>query len=268
VNLQDWIGRSETCAETIARARVVQIAACLDRDAPGDELPPGWHWGFFNPTAKQSALGPDGHPKRGGFLPPVALERRMWAGGTLVYHAPLPVGAVATRVSTIRRIDEKQGRSGALVFVVVDHAIRCGDTLCLEETHDIVYRAVVPAAAPTQAQGDADWKERRAADAVLLFRYSAVTFNGHRIHYDRAYAQNVEAYPGLVVHGPLLATLLQDFAERSTGRRLQRFSFRSAAPLFDGEPFELCGKRDGDFWIAAGDGRLIQRAHAEFAPSD
>jgi hypothetical protein len=126
----------------------------------------------------------------------------------------------------------------------------------------------LPALVPVLGREQLATQLCRLADAVLLFRYSAVTFNGHRIHYDRAYAQNVEAYPGLVVHGPLLATLLQDFAERSTGRRLQRFSFRSAAPLFDGEPFELCGKRDGDFWIAAGDGRLIQRAHAEFAPSD
>jgi len=268
VNLQDWIGRRETRSDTLSQERVAQIAACFDRDAPTQALPSGWHWGFFNPAAKQSELGPDGHPKRGGFLPPVALERRMWAGGTLATHAPLPVGAVATRVSTVRSVAEKQGSSGALVFVTVDHAIRVGDTLCLEETHDIVYRAPGPAGAASAAPGDAAWRERRVADAVLLFRYSAVTFNGHRIHYDRAYAQNVEAYPGLVVHGPLLATLLQEFAERCLGRKLKRFSFRNAAPVFDGEAFDLCGKPGGDFsggnfWIAAGDGRLIQRAAAE-----
>ena len=263
MSFQDWIGRSETRRDTISSERVAQIAACFDRDAPTQALPSGWHWAFFNPAAKQSELGPDGHPKRGGFLPPVALERRMWAGGTLVTHAPLPVGAAATRVSTIRSIAEKQGRSGALVFVTVDHAISVGDALCLEETHDIVYRAVVAASAPMPAPGDAVWQEPSVADAVRLFRYSAVTFNGHRIHYDRAYAQNVEAYPGLVVHGPLLATLLQDFAERCLGRTLKRFSFRSAAPLFDGEAFDLCGKPDGDFWIAADDGRLIQRAVVE-----
>jgi 3-methylfumaryl-CoA hydratase len=265
VNPQDWIGRVETRTETIAPARVAQIAACLDREPPAGALPPGWHWGFFNAAEKTASLGPDGHPARGGFLPPVALPRRMWAGGKLAYHAPLPVGADATRVSTIRDVAEKRGRSGLLVFVAVDHAISADGVLCVEETHDIVYRDAQGAGTAQAAPRDEDWTEPHTADAVLLFRYSAVTFNGHRIHYDRSYARDVEAYPGLVVHGPLLATLLQDFAVRSAGRALKRFEFRGLAPLFDGEAFELCGKRDGTLWVRAADGRLIQRAGAEFA---
>ena len=265
MNETDWIGRTETRETRIDAARVAELAACLDRDPPADFLPPGWHWAFFNPAAKGAALGPDGHPARGGFLPPVSLQRRMWAGGDLRFHAPIPIGAAATRRSTIRDVARKRGRTGDLVFVAVDHAISVGDTLCLEETHDIVYRDIGPAAAPVPAPRDEAWSHAMRADAVLLFRYSAVTFNGHRIHYDRAYATQVEAYPGLVVHGPLLATLLQAFAEQSSGAKLRRFAFRGAAPLFDGEDFALCGKADGNFWVRAVDGRLIQQAQAMFA---
>jgi 3-methylfumaryl-CoA hydratase len=261
----DWIGRSQTFETRIDQVRVAELAACLDRDPPGDFLPPGWHWAFFNAAAKASALGADGHPARGGFLPPVALQRRMWAGGDLRFHAPIPLGATALRRSTIRNVERKRGRSGDLVFVAVAHEISVGDRLCLEETHDIVYRDIGPIAAPTPAPRDEEWAHTRSADAVLLFRYSAVTFNGHRIHYDRTYATQIEHYPGLVVHGPLLATLLQEFAERCAGKNLARFAFRGAAPLFDGEEFALCGKADGDFWVRAADGRLIQHARATFA---
>jgi 3-methylfumaryl-CoA hydratase len=265
MNETDWIGRSETRETRIDATRVGELAACLDRDAPTDFLPPGWHWAFFNPAAKASTLGPDGHPARGGFLPPVSLQRRMWAGGDLRFHASIPIGAAATRRSTIRDVVRKRGRTGDLVFVAVDHAISVSGKLCLEETHDIVYRDIGPPAAAVPAPTDEDWSQAMRADAVLLFRYSAVTFNGHRIHYDRAYATQVEAYPGLIVHGPLLATLLQAFAERVGGAKLARFVFRGAAPLFDGEDFALCGKADGDLWVRASDGRLIQQAQAVFA---
>lgn len=265
MNEADWIGRTETRETRIDATRVAELAACLDRDPPADFLPPGWHWAFFNPAAKASTLGPDGHPARGGFLPPISLQRRMWAGGDLRFHAPIPIGAAATRRSTIRSVVRKRGRTGDLVFVAVDHAIDVDGTLCLEETHDIVYRDIGPAAASVPAPCDEDWSQNMRADAVLLFRYSAVTFNGHRIHYDRAYATQVEAYPGLVVHGPLLATLLQGFAERAGGATLKRFAFRGAAPLFDGEDFALCGKAGGNFWVRASDGRLIQQAQAVFA---
>jgi len=265
MNEMDWIGRSETRETRIEPTRVAELAACLDRDPPADFLPPGWHWAFFNPTAKASTLGPDGHPARGGFLPPISLQRRMWAGGDLRFHAPIPIGVAATRRSTIRSVARKHGRTGDLVFVAVDHEILVDGKLCLEETHDIVYRDIGPPAAAVPAPRDEDWAHAMRADAVLLFRYSAVTFNGHRIHYDRAYATQVEAYPGLVVHGPLLATLLQGFVERSSGAKLARFVFRGAAPLFDGEDFALCGKADGNFWVRAADGRLIQQAKATLA---
>jgi 3-methylfumaryl-CoA hydratase len=162
-------------------------------------------------------------------------------------------------------VARKHGRTDDLVFVAVDHEILVDGKLCLEETHDIVYRDIGPPAAAVPAPRDEDWAHAMRADAVLLFRYSAVTFNGHRIHYDRAYATQVEAYPGLVVHGPLLATVLQGFAERSSGAKLARFVFRGAAPLFDGEDFALCGKADGNFWVRAADGRLIQQAKATLA---
>ena len=265
MNETDWIRRSETRETRIEPTRVAELAACLDRDPPADFLPPGWHWAFFNPTAKASTLGPDGHPARGGFLPPISLQRRMWAGGDLRFHAPIPIGVAATRRSTIRSVARKHGRTGDLVFVAVDHEILVDGKLCLEETHDIVYRDIGPPAAAVPAPRDEDWAHAMRADAVLLFRYSAVTFNGHRIHYDRAYATQVEAYPGLVVHGPLLATLLQGFVERSSGAKLARFVFRGAAPLFDGEDFALCGKADGNFWVRAADGRLIQQAKATLA---
>jgi len=265
MNEMDWIGRSETRETRIEPTRVAELAACLDRDPPADFLPPGWHWAFFNPTAKASTLGPDGHPARGGFLPPISLQRRMWAGGDLRFHAPIPIGVAATRRSTIRSVARKHGRTGDLVFVAVDHEILVDGKLCLEETHDIVYRDIGPPAAAVPAPRDEDWAHAMRADAVLLFRYSAVTFNGHRIHYDRAYATQVEAYPGLVVHGPLLATVLQGFVERSSGAKLARFVFRGAAPLFDGEDFALCGKADGNFWVRAADGRLIQQAKATLA---
>jgi 3-methylfumaryl-CoA hydratase len=265
MNETDWIGRSDTRETRIEPTRVAELAACLDRDPPADFLPPGWHWAFFNPTAKASTLGPDGHPARGGFLPPISLQRRMWAGGDLRFHAPIPIGVAATRRSTIRSVARKHGRTGDLVFVAVDHEILVDGKLCLEETHDIVYRDIGPPAAAVPAPRDEDWAHAMRADAVLLFRYSAVTFNGHRIHYDRAYATQVEAYPGLVVHGPLLATLLQGFVERSSGAKLARFVFRGAAPLFDGEDFALCGKADGNFWVRAADGRLIQQAKATLA---
>ncbi len=271
MNLADWIGRTETASETIEPARIAALAATFDRDPPGEFVPQGWHWAFFNAVAKARDLGRDGHLKRGGFLPPVALPRRMWAGGRLAYHAPLPVGSHATRVSRIEKIEEKHGRSGALVFVVVHHAISAGGTLCVEEHHDIVYRAdpdpAHPPPAPPQAPSGEDWSRRVVPDTTLLFRYSALTFNGHRIHYDRTYAREVEGYAGLVVHGPMIATMLQDLAVERAGRALKRFEFRALSPLFDGEPFELCGRREGEgaaMWARGPHGILAMQAKAEF----
>ncbi|MEO8280282.1 MAG: MaoC family dehydratase N-terminal domain-containing protein, partial [Ideonella sp.] len=192
-HLQNWIGRSEQRSDDITAMPIAALSATLDRDdpapTPGSDLPPLWHWMFFNPIAKASEIGPDGHPKRGGFLPPVELPRRMWAGGRLEFNHPLRVGDEVTRSSKILDVKVKQGRSGSLVFVTVRHEITNALGLALSEEHDIVYRdAPVPGAPtppPQAAPDDAAFSREVCADPVMLFRYSALTFNGHRIHYDR-----------------------------------------------------------------------------------
>lgn len=257
------IGRTERVQAVIAPEKVAALAATLDLD-PAEAprlLPPGWHWMFFNPFVRRSALGEDGHPKRGGFLPDVGLPRRMWAGGRLTYHSPLPVGVVATRESTILDVSAKSGRSGRLVFVTVGHRIsHDGETLIAEE-QDLVYReAAAPGGTPPKpaaAPEGATWSETVEPDPVLLFRYSALTANGHRIHYDRPYATTVEHYRDLVVHGPLTATLLQDLAVRARpGRRLATFAFRGAAPLFVDAPFHIEAKAGtADAGQAGGEGK-------------
>jgi 3-methylfumaryl-CoA hydratase len=255
------------------------MAATLDwpkAPQPGAPLPPGWHWLFFNGAARASELGPDGHPRRGGFLPPVPLPRRMWAGGRLSFAAPLPVGTVARRESQVASVEAKRGRSGDLVFVLVRHRIFGADGLAVEEEHDIVYRAQPAPGAPAPwteaAPSGAAWRREVRPDPVLLFRYSALTFNGHRIHYDHPYVTRVEGYPGLVVHGPLIATLLLDLAIREGGAVIRRFSFRAKSPLFDTAPFSLngtpaAGGRTVRLWAAAPDGALAMEATAEIDPS-
>jgi 3-methylfumaryl-CoA hydratase len=257
-HLEDWIGRTETSADQVTPTPVVALSATLDRDdppsQPGDSLPPAWHWLFFLPIHRQSELGPDGHPARGGFLPPVSLPRRMWAGSRIALHRPLLVGDAITRTSSIVSIKQKEGRTGLLVFVVVRHEISNASGLAITDEHAIVYRghaqpgqsAPEPPAAPT----DAAWQRTIHPDDVLLFRYSALTFNGHRIHYDRRYATEVEGYPGLVVHGPLQATLLLDLLRRNLpAAQVCRFEFRAVSPLFDIAPFSVCG--------APGDGNTV-----------
>ncbi|NQW66448.1 MAG: MaoC family dehydratase N-terminal domain-containing protein [Burkholderiales bacterium] len=248
VNLGSWVGRQETCQDTITAAPVRLMSALLGRDdtlQAGDSLPPLWHWLYFLPAAKASDMAEDGHPKRGGFLPPVPLPRRMWAGGSLEFLAPILVGDVLTRTSRIQSITPKKGRGGDLVFVCVEHLYHGTQGLCLSETHDIVYRSM-PAATdkplpPIGAHvmvetgnGEAEvWSRDAVPDEVLLFRYSALTFNAHRIHYDRNYASEVEGYPGLVVHGPLMATLLLDLLRSHTDRVVKRFSFKAVRPIFE-----------------------------------
>jgi 3-methylfumaryl-CoA hydratase len=274
-----WIGRSETAEDVAARAPALRLAATLDRSdltarllAPGATLPPCWHWLYLLPCAPQSTLGPDGHPVRGGFLPPVALPRRMWAGSRLEFHAPIAFGAALVRTSTIANVESKSGRSGVLVFVTVRHEIRADGRLAVVDEHDIVYREAPQPGAPDAARSKeapriAQFRRTVAPDPVLLFRYSALTFNGHRIHYDRGYATGVEGYPGLVVHGPLQATLLLDLLDRELpGARVARFAFRALAPLFDTAPFEVCGAREGDrvrLWTQRPDGRIALDATAE-----
>ncbi len=269
------IGRTEVRDALIAADRVAALASTLDLgESPveGAALPPGWHWIFFNPFVRRSELGPDGHPKRGGFLPDVGLPRRMWAGGRLNYLAKLPVGARASRKSEITKVAAKSGRAGRLVFVTIRHTISHDDALVIEEEQDIVYREAAqpgtPTAAHTQAPDNARWSECITPDPVLLFRYSALTSNGHRIHYDRPYAQDEEGYSGLVVHGPLISTLLQGFAERCReGAKLSKFEFRAMAPLFVDRGFHIEATDAGEaltLWARGPDGELAMRAEARF----
>ncbi|MBU0823932.1 MAG: MaoC family dehydratase N-terminal domain-containing protein [Alphaproteobacteria bacterium] len=270
-----WIGRSETRHDIATAAPLVGLAALLDLDAaPPATVPPLGHWLYFLPDARQSAIGADGHPRRDetGLLPPVPLPRRMWAGGRVEFLAPIAVGAVLTRVTTIAAIRAKRGASGDLVFITLQHDIAADGIPAIREEQDLVYRA--PAAGPTTANPvkpvepePADAVHRVTADPVLLFRYSALTFNAHRIHYDRDYARDVEGYAGLVVHGPLIATLLIDHARREMpGLTPRHFSFRAEAPLIDGVPFDLCLSRDGSgarLWARDATGRTTMRADVQ-----
>jgi 3-methylfumaryl-CoA hydratase len=278
-HLKQWIGRTETFTDCIFPAPLRALAATLDRDDPlpsaGDEVPACWHWLFFLPTPPQSEIGPDGHPRRGGYLPPVPLARRMWAGSRLRWNHPLRVGGSYTRTSRITSVDGKAGQTGPLVFVKVHHEIADESGLALVEDQDIVYRdpprAGDPAPADEPAPAPHAWSRDLRADPVLLLRYSALTFNGHRIHYDRGYATEQEAYPGLVVHGPLLATLLLDLLRRNVSHaRLRGFTFRAVKPTFDTAPFSICGAYGaGDstvhLWVRLGDGALAMKATAELA---
>lgn len=262
---QAWIGRTEQHVDILNAAPLAAWSATLDRDDPppsaGNVLPPLAHWLYFLKMARTSELGPDGHPKRGGFLPPVPLPRRMWAGGRLAFLRPLCVGETINRVSRIASITTKTGRSGALVFVTVKHELSGDAGPALTEEHDIVYRdspaADAPAGKPTPAPLDEDFAREIVPDPVLLFRYSALTYNGHRIHYDRNYATEVEGYPGLIVHGPLIATLLLDLLRRQRPEAIvTTFEFKAVGSLFDVHPFSVCGKEEG-----AGTWRLWARDH-------
>ena len=277
-NLRDWIGRTEQRTDDITAMPVAALSATLDRDdaepVPGSDLPHLWHWMYFAPLARQHEIGPDGHPQRGGFLPPVPLPRRMWAGSRLNFHHPLQVGDEVTRSARIADVSVKTGRSGTLVFVTVRHEIHNARGLAISEEQDIVYRdAPAPgaaAAAPQSAPGGETFSRQINPDPVLLFRYSALTFNGHRIHYDRPYAAEVEGYPGLVVHGPLIATLLMDLLRREMpGVRVARFSFKAMRPAFDINPFMVCGRPDGpnqvQLWTRDHEGCVTMQATAELA---
>ena len=280
-DLAGWIGRTETVDDTVAPTPYAALSATLDRapDRPplGTPLPPLWHWLYFLPLYRQSEVGPDGHAKRGSFLPPVPLPRRMWAGSQFEFNAPVRVGDRVRRVSTIADVKEKSGRTGPLVFVKVRHEIRANDepSPAIVEFHDIVYREApkpedaAPAlkAAPPAAQ----WQRHWVPDDVLLFRYSALTFNGHRIHYDRRYVTEVEGYPGLIVHGPLIATLLLDLLRSKLPEAtVRRYEFRAVHPLFDIHPFDVCGELASDaksvrLWAKNHESWLAMEATAQLA---
>ncbi|QTN22867.1 MaoC family dehydratase N-terminal domain-containing protein [Rhizobacter sp. AJA081-3] len=275
-DFSDWIGRSETRHDVFGATPVAALKATLDHPAwdvaLGTALPPLWHWLYFLPLHRQSELGPDGHAKRGGFLPPVPLPRRMWAGSQFEFRAPLRVGDRAERSSTIADVTAKEGRSGPLVFVKVRHEIRVGgaEEPALVEFHDIVYRdAKQPGdiePPPQPAPQGAAWQREIVPDDVLLFRYSALTFNGHRIHYDRRYVTEVEGYPGLVVHGPLIATLLMDLLRRELpDADVAGFRFKAVRPTFDLHPLRVNGQREGDtvrLWAQDHEGWLTMDAVA------
>ena len=278
-HLRDWIGRTERRSDEVTTFPVAALSATLDRDdgepLPGSPLPPLWHWLYFLPLARHSEIGDDGHPKRGGFLPPVPLPRRMWAGGRLEFRHPLRLGDEITRDSRIADVNVKTGRSGSLVFVTVRHEISNAQGLAISEEHDIVYRDApapdAPTPQPTAGRTDEAFSRGITPDPVLLFRYSALTFNGHRIHYDQPYVTQVEGYPGLIVHGPLIATLLLDLLRRQQPEaRVKRFAFTAMKPLFDIHPFTVCGKPEGEpgdhrysLWARNHEGHLAMRATAE-----
>ena len=253
-SLRAWVGRQETRSDVITQAPVTGLSATLGYTSPragaGEALPPLWHWLYFLSAPPAAEVDADGHARRGGFLPPVPLPRRMWAGGSVRFVAPLYVGDEVQRVSTISDISYKQGSSGPLVFVSLLHQVYRGEDIAIEEVQNLVYREAANVSltargrpAPTPAQ----WSREVEPDSVLLFRYSALTFNSHRIHYDRDYATTEENYPGLVVQGPLTATLLLDALEREIpGSLLESFEFRGVRPLFEGESMHLQGRRDGD----------------------
>ncbi len=268
-HLRKWLGRTETLTEQLSVSRADKLAATLnraDRPSAGQPLPPLWHWIYFTPHAAQSELGADGHPRRGGFLPPVPLPRRMWAGGRLTFHHPLRLGETVTRTSEILAITEKSGAHGALVFVTLRHSLANAAGLAIEEEQDIVYREATPTVRPPALNATlpaADWRRAYQTDPTLLFRYSAITFNGHRIHYDLPYATQEEGYPGLVVQGPLTASLLLDAYLRETGQIARTYSFRGQAPLFGNDTVSLCGRRTsegGDLWAEGPGGYLAMSA--------
>jgi 3-methylfumaryl-CoA hydratase len=277
-HLKTWEGRTETLNDQVTAAPVRGLAATLDRAdgevLAGTALPPLWHWLYFLPRAPQHELGADGHPRLGGFLPPVPLPRRMWAGGRLQWHAPVHVGDELQRTSRIVSVTHKAGRTGDLVFVLVRHEISKGGVLAIAEEHDIVYRAPPqpgdPVPPPQAAPGSSSWSREIVPDPVLLFRYSALTFNGHRIHYDRSYVTEVEGYPGLVVHGPLIATLLVDLARRERPQaRVKAFAFKAVRPTSDLHPFRLCGEPSADgrgakLWAHDHEGWLTMQAEIQF----
>ncbi|HUP97692.1 MAG TPA: MaoC family dehydratase N-terminal domain-containing protein [Usitatibacter sp.] len=270
---REWIGRTEEREDVVTVAPLVALSALLDRDDPkpreGEAAPPLAHWLYFLPDYRQSQAGRDGHAARGEFLPPVPLPRRMWAGSRIEFLRPLEVGARVKRLSRITDVVPKQGRSGALVFVTVRHEVADSSGLVLADEHDIVYRgeSTQPADA-VKPKHEAKWTREIHPDPLLLFRYSAVTFNGHRIHYDHPYVTEVEGYPGLVVHGPLIATLLVDLLRRNVpGTRLRTYRFRALRPLFDTANFFTCGlpeeaSRSARLWTRNAEGAMTMEAEA------
>lgn len=254
INLQDWVGKTQEIEDRIYSTPVRALALTLNykdfeaRD--GNPLPEIWYWLYFLPIVPMSEVGPDGHPKRGGFLPPITLERRMWASGNLTFHRDLIIGEEIRKTSEIVKISEKEGRAGKLVFVTVKHLIQSARGVAVEEEQNIVYLHMPKSFVepnPNPVPDDLDWKEEYSIDPVLLFRFSALTFNGHRIHYDWRYVTEVEKYPSLVVQGPLQALLLLESAKNhNPGKKPASFNFKAVRPIFDFDKVHICGKCSPD----------------------
>lgn len=277
--LKDWIGRTQSMEDLAAPFPVRALSATFDEKGDpepknGDPLPPLWHWLYFLEIAPQSKIGPDGHAERGDFLPPVPLPRRMWAGSRFSFDGePIRVGETIQRVSEIKSVEPKTGSTGSMVFVTVKHTISGPRGVSFVEEHDIVYReAAKPGEAPKPprpAPADATWTRSILADPVLLFRFSALTFNGHRIHYDQPYVTGTEGYPGLIVHGPLMGMLQIELARRSNaGKLVKSFEFRALSPVFGGATLTVGGRRELDgsvtTWVADSSGGLAQQGKATF----
>ncbi len=272
--LREWIGRKSEAQDLVSPQLVARFGATIGGSPSGAEVAaPGVQWCLAPDAVSMDALGEDGHPRKGGFLPPVPLPRRMWAAGRLDFHIPLKVGDLVTRQSVIRDVKVKTGKTGQLVFVEVAHAYTSRGVVNVTETQTIVYRG---ASAPSLVPSDAPFKPEFSVVVTpveaQLFRYSALTFNAHRIHYDLPYATQVEGYLGLVVHGPLTATLLMQLAQSNMGgRRLEAFSFRGVGPAFCGEGLTLAGARnEGGMTMSArsADGRNVMLADARFEASE
>ena len=286
-DFSDWGGKTEVSYDIIDPALAERLRTTLLRTEQTPAigvLPTLGHWCYFQAPAPADLLGEDGHPQRGGFLPPIALPRRMWAGGSLEFLAPIPIGATLSRHSTIGSMQAKEGRSGKLVFVSITHDYWQEETKLITERQDLVFReaaikgntastksktTILPPSEETPAPLHS---QTLRGDTVTLFRFSALTFNSHRIHYDRDYAVQVEGYSGLVVHGPLLATQLAQFAEQhfaNGGRSLRHFDFKAVSPVIDTQHYTLCTGSEGEdgcvpLWIVKDDGVVAMRAEARF----
>lgn len=266
-----WIGRREQSTEQLSAGLVKRLAATLGETPPmaGQELPPLWHWIFFQPTVAEDELGVDGHPARSAILPPAGNRNRMWAGGRVEFHEALRVDGEATRITTVLDVQEKNGRSGSLLFVTLRHEYLQDGRLAIDEQQDIVYREPTPPKLTTgEAMPAPDWREEIEPGPTLLLRYSAVTFNGHRIHYDWPYVTESEGYPGLVVHGPLIATLnVRAFRLAHPHARVRRFEYRGIRPLISPHPFTVGGRivapDRAELW-AGNDAGMAQRAELTF----
>ncbi|MDH3288148.1 MAG: MaoC family dehydratase N-terminal domain-containing protein [Betaproteobacteria bacterium] len=275
--LKDWIGNQRSVTDVVTPWPLAALDATLDRREPepraGDAVPLGWHWLYFLEASPASEIGSDGHPRRGDFLPPVRLPRRMWAGGRIEFARPLKVGETARLDSEIVSVESKQGRTGNLVFVTVRHTITASGSAAVIEEHDIVYRdAPRPGDPPPPlkpAPADAAWRREVIADQIMLFRFSALIFNAHRIHYDIEYCRNEEGYPGLIVHGPLQTVLLLDLCRRNDSRPVRQLEYRALHPLFHFERFTVNGAPTADsskvaLWVANPAGGCTMSATAYF----